>query len=567
MQRADGSGGSAHSAPPRGRDGRTSTRSADPAITTEAAGSAASAIPWRRAAAIFVAVAALYLATRPGNVSEAEDGFAYATVAELPNPTWQQVLLPDHVLFYPLVRTYLALLHLTGWDGRAYGAVVTLDVFAGAALAAAFYLLLVRRVAVGEGAALLGALLLACSYGPWRYAVEVEIPTWTSLAAVALLHLALLPARSVTRAFGLGIAAAGTIAMHGLNVLLAGSAIPAWVLLRNGVRQMLAYGIGAALALTAIVGSVFALRGDLLREVNRVAELSSTGARIAKGLVGLAQAVVSGNFLFGSPRFAAQMSAAFPEKMLAEEIFMGRQAPAWLFAASVATAIALAGASAWLMFARWRVGRSDSPPPMGRVFVLWSVVYGLFAIGKNPGSFELWVPALVPLWTLVAVYLLRPLLSAGRTAPCVAFAACLLLHNVVGGFAWIHDPDSDYNRVRAAWLVEHATAADLIVTADTTEFSTWLRYWGRAVVLDTYKVPDERLAVLTDTLETWTGAVYVTDAVLSPPSCLCLVREGFCERLAAIAGALRPALLAVDGSGDATVYEWRHRSTALDRIR
>lgn len=99
-------------------------------------------------------------------------------------------------------------------------------------------------------AALLGAVLLAGSYRPWRYAVEVEIPAWTSLAAVAFLSAALAPTQTVASALALGVAAAGAIAMHGLNALLATTAVPCWLLLRHGLRQTVAYASGATVALT-----------------------------------------------------------------------------------------------------------------------------------------------------------------------------------------------------------------------------------------------------------------------------------------------------------------------------
>lgn len=517
---------------------------------------------WRRAAAIFLAVIALYLATRPGNTSEAEDGYTYAMAAEQPDLSWRRILVPDHVLYDPAIRAYHAALSWSGVAGRAYGQIVVLDIVVGAAGIALFYLLLAERFAVGEGPALLGAALLAASYGPWRYSVEVEIPAWTNLAALALLYAAFAPRRTAGGALLLGGLAALTIAMHGLNSLLACTAIPAWLLSRHGVRRVVAYGGGAAVALAIIFGGVFLLRGNMTREINRVNELSSMWALGPKAIVGLAQSVVGGNFLFGSPAFTSGMRAAFPEKMLQEEIFMGRSAPAGLFAASMATCIGLGITALWLVGARLRLGRLRSGPAAGPYFALWATVYVLFAVNKNPGSFELWIPALVALWTLVVLYIVHPLWTAQRRGPCLAFAALLLLHNLVGGFAWIRDPGSDLNRVRAAWLVDHARDGDLILTADTTELSSYLRYWSHGVIVNTHKLPAEPLGALASTVDRWPSPVYVMDAVFDPPPCLCLLREGFCEQLATVADAIRPLVAPVISAPDVTVYARRHSSTS-----
>ncbi len=510
-----------------------------------------------RPVAIFLTVVAIYFSSIPGNRSEAEDACVYAATADAADASWTQLLRPDHVLYFPLIRSYHALRERVGMGGRSYDQLVRLDLVAGAAVATMFYLLLVRRLAVGEGPAVLGALLLAFSYGPWRYSVEVEIPAWTNLFALCLLYLALAPSLTARKSFRLGVVAGSAILMHGLNSFPACSAIPAWLFFRHGLRQVVSYVLGAALLLTVAFGSIFLLRGDLEREINTVATLSPTWALVPKALVGLAQSVVAGNFLFGSSGFTEKMISFFPEKMLEEEILMGHRAPEGLFVLSVGTCLALAVAVLWMLIARLRLKSVAPTPEQGRYFVLWAVVFAIFAVDTNPGSFELWIPALVPIWTLVILYIIRPLFLGGRRAPCIAFAAALFLHNLVGGFSWIHDASADYNRVRAAWLVEHATDRDLIVTADTTEFSKCLGYWSKGVVLNTHTLPTERLTGLVHEIEQWPGTIYVMDAVFDPPKCLCLLRAGFCEQMKVVTDELRPMVSPVTHTPDVTVYAVR----------
>jgi hypothetical protein len=338
-----------------------------------------------------------------------------------------------------------------------------------------------------------------------------------------------------------------------LNSLLACTAVPAWILVRRGVRPLAAYALGAGLTLTTVFGSVWLLRGDLEREIF-LGPLSPTWTLVPKGMIGLVQSIVASQFLFGNDAVVARLAAFFPEKMLQEEMLLGRSGGATLFTLSVATCAVLGASALWTLVARIRAGGLAPASEHGRFLWLWAAVYAALAIRTNPASLEIWIPGLVPFWLLATVYVVRPLCVTGRRAPCVALVAALLLHNLIGGFAWIHDAGSDYNRVRAAWLVAHAADEDLIVSADTAEFSACVDYWSHGTVLNAHALPDARLHGLADEIEHWPGAVYVMDAVFDPPPCLCLQRAGFCEEIHGVADAIRPLSSPVASTPNGVVY-------------
>jgi hypothetical protein len=99
--------------------------------------------------------------------------------------------------------------------------------------------------------------------------------------------------------------------------------------------------------------------------------------------------------------------------------------------------------------------------------VVYSALITLFGSAFAP---EAWIPLLVPLRILVALFVFAPSVRAGRSVLVTATVAVLFVHNLIGGLWIMRSGDTDYNAVKSRWLVTTASSNDIILTADTINF-------------------------------------------------------------------------------------------------
>lgn len=143
--------------------------------------------------------------------------------------------------------------------------------------------------------------------------------------------------------------------------------------------------------------------------------------------------------------------------------------------------------------------------------------------------------ALLPFWLIVATAVLAPLCREPLGRRLVVGLVLLLgAHNFVAGMWLIQAPVGDYYRARAAWLLEHVGADDLVITFDKDNLTRYLRYEGRARVVNLFTMNDQEERLIRARLAANDGAVYVTEPVLDPPPFVCrsldAVEAGGCER-------------------------------------
>jgi len=505
-----------------------------------------------RSIVLILAVSIVYLATVPGNQSEAEDAFWYALVAENSEAHWAHV---HHMLYFPTIRTINNAMMLFGASGRAYPYLVLFHIVVGVCTVFIFYMFLKERMNISEFSAFAGSLLLAFSYGFWRYSVEVEIPVWASFVSIVLLYLGFCERYTLPRAFGLGAVAALAILFHGLNALLACTIIPVRLLVRSTIWHPVVYAVGAALVLISVYGAAFlspeglSIKGVLQRGT------FLDPVYLLKGVIGFGQATISGNFLWGSAWFAERLQSLFVSLTMTEEIYMGAAAPKWLFYSSVISFLLMCMSSLWLVIERLRSHGKIAQNRDVIYIAVWCVIYVIFLCWFEGGNPELVVPALIPIWTLVSVFIIDVLYKNGKKIPCVAVVLFLFLHNLVGGFAWIWSEDGNYYHARSAWLLENVGDNDLIVAADKKGFTRYLRYWSDSEIVNVYNFSDGEFQAIEDKIAGWKGNVYVLEETIERPKYLCSGGTAFCDRLSAFAERLEPHLAEVANAGLSTVYK------------
>ena len=171
----------------------------------------------------------------------------------------------------------------------------------------------------------------------------------------------------------------------------------------------------------------------------------------------------------------------------------------------------------------------------------------------EPSNPEMWICTLTPFWLLLG--LIWRAVPEGRIARGLpaALAAGLLLHNGVGGISLVKSPEGDYCRQKAAWIAEQIRPGDLIVSADSHSFITFLEYQTSARVLDA-KFAD--LKQWDDAQQQAEGRIFVFGDVLEllPPVSVRLPAS--VQRIRNFGEALKPGLLMIHQDALGTVYQW-----------
>jgi len=536
---------------PFDHESRRLAPSTEKAFTPSSGLSSTASLTWQLGVAAFLIPLAVYLATIPGNVTEANDAFWYALAAEDPAYPWFH---HNHMLYFPVIKWFNEFLVLSGYVERTYGALVYLHIFVGALSIPLFYLFLHARLKVDTIAAFVGALLLAFSYGFWRYSAEVEIPVWTTLSSLALLYLGFRESCTARQAFGLGLIAAVAILFHGLNAFLACTIIPLRLLRRSGWAFLAIYTVGAALLLFSVYGTAYLVYGmpqqhDTMSFGNVLDPIF-----LFKGLVKFGQATVSANFIWGNGWAADQLQALFVSKTMAEEIYMGRAAPPWLFYASVLTFALVVIGAIWVFVLALKHLKSQRLTSDVAYLIIWCLIFVGFLVSITSGTYEIAVSGLVPIWALVTVFIFDVLCRNGKRLACVSFAALFLAHNLVGGMAWVWSEHGDRWRARSAWLIENAGPDDTIVTAEKSGFTRYLQYWVEAEVVNLINAGEEHFRNIETTIMRREGQIFVLQEVFKRPAYLCIWNSSSCDRLSDFTAGIEPNLERVAKSGPSIIY-------------
>ena len=504
-------------------------------------------------AAAFLLLLGFYALTNPRNHSEANDALGYAlTVEQAPAA---QLWHSQHLLYFPAAKILFVAARQAGLADRANGVLIVFSQVCGALAVLAVFLLLRRRGSAPSAAAA-GAATLALSYGFWRYSNETEIYA----PALLLILLAWLAAAGAPRLrnvlLGAALAALACL-MHVLNVLPALAALPLFYLLQRRWRAALLHGALAGGLTGAVYLALFGTRvvAEIFGAAPDQPEGGLAAASLVKGAVALAQNIAAGNFLFASERVQHALTALFPYRALARQIFTGQHADALSRTAPYATLALLALAGGALLVARLRTRNLHQDAAFTLAVGAWFALYALVVLVTEPGGPENWVMALPPLALLLAATVFAPLAAAGRTALPLAFALLLGFHNYFGAFRLLADEEGDLAACKSAWLVGHAGAGDLVITADNFEVARYLAYYSRAQIIHLiYTVTASTRPQFLDTLKHCHGRVYATAEVFDLPASL---RRRFPQRaefLAQLGRELAPAFAPVATNACGVVF-------------
>lgn len=215
-----------------------------------------------------------------------------------------------------------------------------------------------------------------------------------------------------------------------------------------------------------------------------------------QALVGLMRAIVGGHFLFALETFQSFITLLAPHHMLREEMFLMRNASA--LRTSILLALSLALGSTVVVLVGRLLRRSarvaivhgvTASSPLRFVLLLcgsYIITYGVFNIWWEPLNSEFWI-SLLP-FAILALSVMSAVLLVDRTVRLALCSMSVLLFtvNLVGSVLPQTTHENDYWYVFNRWLIEHASADDVIVTGAGYIPDAYLRYYSGAFVLTTW---------------------------------------------------------------------------------
>lgn len=444
---------------------------------------------------ILVALAAFYTLTAAGNLSETDDAYAFAyRVERFPlDLVTDPRLLGYHTLARLVWLTAQAL--GTGWSG--------LDILRGISVIGATGCLwlvtciLVRDLGVEPVAALLAGGLLAFFYGFWRYAAEADVYVAAMLCCAWVLHRLLQPDIGWRRGAALGACAGAAVLFYQPNAIPLFLAFP-FLLLKRGFGPVIAYCMTGGLV--AAAGYITGFLAYWPAEPGREAFLAFMSQRsqefmvpplsprivavsAIKSVFALGHDMFSSNWVFGLPHADLLVQRIFSGNVINEEVFTARQAGALVYVPLFILPL-LAGTA-------WRVGRAAWPltqaalcQPAMPVLWGWVALVGLVNGRLNPAGIEAWIVILLPLTLIIASVVIAPACARLGPRTCALLLALLAAHNTVGGMALVANGKTDLTRLHGLWVIAQSRPGDLVVTVDDVNLAEYLRYLGRADVLN-----------------------------------------------------------------------------------
>lgn len=550
---------------------------------------------------------AMYSATAPQNHAEAEDVYDFALKVE--QGTFADQAGVNRVLALPAFGVAYQTARALGYSGRAFELMILINRLLAVACVFLFYKILcatatpsaqARKPTTGSQQ-LSAALLLAFSYGFWRYANEAETYMLASVLLLGAWRLALLQpptAGSRLSAVLCPLISAFGVLVHLLNAVPLLLIIPLYYLLSKDWKKALWHG--GLTGLLVLAGyAICSPRLDFsgLGAQNHALEGGLSAANLLRGGIAFGQCLVSGNFLFGFESFREMLVHLFPSRMLAEEFFMAAHMPGWIKWAGGATLslFAVCGLGVGVLIFKGVRGGGKRKTEDGRLkgailsrqssvfgnlsavrcplFVaslVWFLLYAAAVIRTEAGSPELWIMALVPFW-LLAASLLRgasPFAEASEDAwgreqgestdrgNATADVGCrvgsqsrksamwpwflvivLFTHNLIAGLLPVLPKQTDYHTAKAAWILEHAGPDDLVLTDYEPVMIFYLRYHLQAAVLNSGQLSPDQLHAR---LGAAGGHVYALASFFEPMASMRLRSPHLYAQMKEMGGQLRP---------------------------
>ncbi len=427
--------------------------------------------------AMFCLMAVFYWVTRPLNHSESYDTINYVLFAE----NFPLGTAPDsrNILFHAINRIVVITAETLGFNVGTLELLSGLSILLGAASLVLFARLMQRHFGVSGFSAWAGAFFLGLTYGFWRYAgaVEVYIPSIFLILSSLSLVLRFLDDenRSAKAVIAAGALSGLAVLFYQPNIIVLFITAVVLFCSKSRLLSFVQYSIaGAVIYLIGVVWSFSEVKECMPSPAGLVEFLTERNGEFRERpsvVVALVKIVLS----FGHDFFSAHWTQTIDPV----RNFLNPHVPGCVYnfqvvahagkGIQVFTAIAailflplllLFSRMHWIAVSQWRSIRPTRPT----LFLgAWFVVMGLIVAMIDPGSFEAWIPMLVPFAGLLTVLVIEPCYRLGRRRAVVTFLVVMLAYNFFGGMLIWKNSSGDQFLGKTAWIRAELSAQDTVL--------------------------------------------------------------------------------------------------------
>lgn len=418
-----------------------------------------------------------YASTRPLNHAESYDSLNYALFAE----NFELGQAPDsrNILFHAFNRILLVASQSLGFDIGALELISAISILTGALSLLLFAQLMKNRFGVSSFSAWTGTAFLGLSYGYWRYAgaAEVYIPSiFLILCSLTLIFKFLDDKTNRQRTLVAASILSGlAVLFYQPNIVVLFAAT--FVLFCSSSRfvSFLCYSaIGAVIVIGGIAMSFMAINGHVPSIDEFVVFINSRNGEFREPSA-LHTALIKSTLAFGHDIFSAHWTRTLEPVRTALDPHIPGCVYNFNVVAHAGKGIQyLTGIAAilfvplmllfvrlhWIAAKTWKITR----PTAGIFFLFtWLGSMSLIVGAIDPGSFEAWIPILIPFAGLLTVFVIEPCYQMGKRRTLIAFLLVLLCYNFFGGMMIWRNPQGDQFFHKTAWIRQELTAQDTVM--------------------------------------------------------------------------------------------------------
>ncbi|MDX2288229.1 MAG: hypothetical protein NW217_05340 [Hyphomicrobiaceae bacterium] len=430
---------------------------------------------------VFLCLVAVYALTGVGNPIESVDGYLYAGAAEFLDLATSHD--PRSLLFHKLNQLLASGNKALGSPIGTYHLLCWPTVVMAAVGVILMHRLLRRDLGLTPEASVLGAGLLATSYGYWRYAHEIEV--YVPSIVLILGVLGLLSARLRDQHAGFarflvpGVIAGLAVLYYQANAIPLFVAVPVLFLMSGQLLGLVVYGMaGAAIVgaglLTAYIVDTSAPLGlepfidFLTRRSEEFPAPQPTLGSLARAASAIVRDILSLNWVYGWPPGQDAIASLASRHAFYKQglFFAAERASVPVFISMLSFCAAGAGLVVLLILGlRAPPARSHARRPLVAYLLAWLALHAAVAALLDPTEMEVWIVWLVPMWAVFALVYDRYAQQQPRQIPGLLVLALIAVHNLTSGLLIFKDRDSDLYRLEIAGILNVAQKGDFVLFA------------------------------------------------------------------------------------------------------
>ena len=420
---------------------------------------------------------AFYSMTRALNHSESYDSLNYALFAE----NFPLGTSPDtrNILFHALNRILLVTSEWLGLNIGALELITSVSIVTGALSVVLFARLMTRRFGVSAFSAWTGATFLGLTYGFWRYtaAAEVYIPSiFLILCSLTLIFKFLDEELENQRTlFAASVLSGIAVLFYQPNIIVLFFAT--FVLFCSSSRffSFVRYSVvGALVVVGGLVVSYLAMKGEVPAPSELVSFVTARNGEF-RSRPPVHLALIKFVLAFGHDLFSAHWTRTLdPVRTTLDPHIPGcvynfnvvvYAAKGIQYLTAIAAVLFIPVAAMfvrihWIASRKWKITRPDNRT----LFLIgWMGSIGLIVGTIDPGSFEAWIPVLVPFAGLLTVFVIEPCCQLGKQRTLIAFLLLVFCYNFFGGIMIWRNSQGDYFFHKTAWIRQELTEKDTVL--------------------------------------------------------------------------------------------------------